>query len=117
MSSYNIVYKKYGKYSAIIYPVSYINPLEDIDQISLDLKRNIKCGDCVLIDLLLSNGDNFNRFAEFCYDGNEIKIDSISITKVSDEQINVLNAYYKGKIIELSNSVLTPRERFKYATI
>lgn len=116
MCSYNIVYKRYGKYSAVIYPVSYMSPLEEISQISKDLKKKLKCGDCVLLDLLLSNGDNFNRFAEFCYDGNDIKMSSVSVIEISGDELNILNQYYKGRVKELSNSVLTPQERFKYAT-
>lgn len=117
MCSYNIVYKKYGKYSAVIYPVSYINPLEEINQISKDIKNNLKRGDCVLLDLLLSNGDNFNRFAEFYYNGNEVEMSSVSVIDVSNDELQMLNQYYKGRVKELSNSVLSPKERFKYATI
>lgn len=117
MRSYNIVYKKYGKYSAIIYSVSYLSPLEEISQISKDLKKKLKNGDYVLLDLLLSNGDNFNRFAEFCYDGSDIKVSEISLTDVSGDELKALNQYYKGRVKELNNSVLSPKERFVYATM
>ena len=116
MSIYNIIYKKYGKYSAIIYPVSYVSPFEEINQISEDLKKNLKCGDCVLFDLLLSNGDNFNRFAEFCYDGIGINKNLVNVITVPGKDLKELNQYYKGRVKELSKSVLAPNERFKFAT-
>ena len=117
MNSFNIIYKECGKYSAIIYPVSYINPLDEVTTISEELKRHLKVGSYVLFDFLLSNGDNFNRFAEYLFDGNDVNIGSISITEMSSDQINRLNMYYRGKTKELRNSVLSSREQFKYATI
>lgn len=116
MSSFNIVYEKYGKYSAIVYPVSYINPIEDIDLITLELKKHYN--DCyVLFDLLLSNGDNFNRFAEVYFDGESIDSNNIHVIKVSTIELNRLNRYYKGKTKELNKSVLTLKERYKFATV
>ena len=117
MNSFNIIYKECGKYSAIIYPVSYINPLEEVTSISKELRGHLKAGSYVLFDLLLSNGDNFNRFAEYLFDGNDVNIGSVNITEISSEQIHGLNLYYRGKTKELKNSVLSSKEQFKYATI
>lgn len=116
MSSFNIVYGDYGKYSAIVYPVSYVNPIEDIDLITLDLKRHYH--DCyVLFDLLLSNGDNFNRFAEVHFNGSVIDSGDIQVITVATSELNKLNQYYRGKTKELSRSVLTLKERYKFATM
>ena len=117
MRSYNIIYNPKGKYSAIVYPVSYINPIDDIESISNDLKKHIPVGSYVLFDLLMSNGDNINRFFEVIYDGSELKTSSLRIINLSDEQLHVMNMYYRGKTKELSNSILTPRERFRFATM
>ena len=117
MGSYNISYKMCGKYSAVIYPVSYLNPIDELSMISKELRNKIPCNSYILFDLLLSNGDNFNRFAEAFYDGNELKDSSINITQISGEQLHGLNMYYHGRTKDLNNSVLTPRERFKYATM
>lgn len=117
MNNFNIIYKQYGKYSAIIYPISYFNPIEDIQSISVELKKHLKAGCYVLFDLLLSNGDNFNRFAEVYYDGNDIKTSAISITEISSGEVQRLNMYYRGRTKELSKSVLSAKERYRFATM
>lgn len=116
MNNFNIVYEQHGKYSAVIYPISYLNPIYEIQGVSTELKNNrIKCG-YVLFDLLLSNGNNFNRFAEAYFDGEEINKGTLDIAEMSEEEISVLNRYYRDKTKELYNSVLTSKEQFKYAT-
>lgn len=117
MNSYNIIYERHGKYSAIVYPVSYLNPIDEIQHISMDLRKHFPAGCYVLFDLLLSNGDNFNRFAEVFFDGKIIKRGAVCITEVSPEELMQLNRYYRGKTKELSESVLTAKERYKYATM
>lgn len=117
MNSFNIIYGKHGKYSAIIYPVSYVNPIDDIKLISKELREHLPAGCYVLFDLLLSNGDNFNRFSEVYFDGNEINSGSISVTEIPTEELKKLNLYYRGKTKELSKSVLSTKEKYKYATM
>lgn len=117
MNSFNIVYEQHGKYSAIVYPISYQNPIEDIQLISHELMEHIPAGSYVLFDLLLSNGDNFNRFAEAMFNGVEISCKEISVTTVPTSEMQSLNLYYRGKTKELSKSVLSNREKYKYATI
>ncbi len=117
MNSFNIIYKQYGKYSAIIYPVSYLNPMEDIQAISVELKNHLAAGCYVLFDLLLSNGDNFNRFAEVYYDGNDIQTSAVNIAEIPSAEVKGLNMYYRGKIKELSRSVLSAKERFRFAAM
>lgn len=117
MNGFDIVYKQYGKYSAIIYPVSYLNPMEEIQSISDELKKHLTSGCYVLFDLLLSNGDNFNRFAEVYYDGDDIKTSAVSIAEIPLNEVRGLNLYYRGKVKELSKSVLSAKERYRFATI
>jgi hypothetical protein len=117
MNSFNIIYKQCGKYSAIVYPVSYLNPIDDFQLISVELRKHLPAGCYVLFDLLLSNGDNFNRFAELYYNGEELSPRLISITEVNSNDLKRLNLYYRGKTKELSKSVLSPRERYKFATM
>ena len=116
MNSFNIVYERHGKYSAIVYPISYQNPIEDIQLISHELMEHIPAGSYVLFDLLLSNGDNFNRFAEVMFNGVEISCREISVITVPTSEMQSINSYYRGKTKELSKSVLSNREKYKYAT-
>lgn len=117
MNSFNIVYEQHGKYSAIVYPVSYFNPIEEIQLISMELKKHLSCGCYILFDLLLSNGNNFNRFAEVFFDGNNINIGAVSVTDIPKDELKKLNLYYRGKTKELSRSVLSMKERYQFATI
>ena len=113
MANYNIEFTKYDKYSAVIYSTSYVNPFESIEDITADIKKDLAGEGYILFDLLLSNGDCFNRFTEAYYDGHEIKSDSISIVSFDDKKI--LNTHYRGRTHELNNSVLTPREIYIFA--
>lgn len=117
MNDFTVIYKPYAKYSAVIYPVSYLNPVEDIQAVSKELRSHLAAGSYVLFDLLLSNGDNFNRFAEGYYDGKDIKANSMNIVDIPAEDAHELNLYYRGKTKELSKSVLSPKERYRFATI
>lgn len=81
------------------------------------IEKTFTTGCYVLFDLLLSNGDNFNRFAEAYYDGNELSTRLINIIEMPDNEVKELNHYYKGKTKELSKSVLSMRERYHFATI
>lgn len=117
MNSYDIIYEQFGKYAAIVYPVSYLNPIDDFQLISEELREHLPAGCYVLFDLLLSNGDNFNRFAELYYDGNELSAGLIRITEVNSDELKRLNLHYRGKTKELNKSVLSPKERYKYATM
>lgn len=114
--NYSIDFCKCNKYSAIVYSVSYINPFESISEISTDIRTMLPEAGYVLFDLLLSNGDNFNRFAEAYFDGTEIKRDSISVISLDDVgQLKQINRHYKGRLVELNNSVLASSERLKYS--
>lgn len=116
MANYNIDYKKCNKYSAVIYSSSYINPLDSITDITFEIKRNLIGAGFVLFDFLLSNGDNFNRFAEAYFDGKEIKRDTICVVKLENvNELKQINAHYKGKNKELNNSVLSSSEKYKFS--
>ena len=115
MTSYNIEFEECDKYAAVIYSVSYNNPIQDIRQISEEMRKHFDSSCYVLFDLLLSNGDEFNRFAEAYFDGEEIKFDSISTIKLQDEsKIKKINEHYKGKVKQLNQSVLSSREKLRY---
>jgi hypothetical protein len=116
MRIYDISFKQSGKYSAVIYPVSYENPVVEIVSISKDLRDRIPKDTYVLFDLLLSNGDSFNRFVEAFFDGEYVDSSSFSITQISQEQVKSLNKYYCGKTEQLNRSVLSTKEKYLFAT-
>ena len=113
--NYSIEYRKHNKYLAVIYSSSYINPFDSIKEINNEMKHNSLKEGFVLFDLLLSNGNNFNRFFEAYFDGQEIKKESITVV-VSKEIVNLksINSHYKGRTKEVNNSVLSPSEKHKF---
>lgn len=115
MKNYSIDFHQYDKYAAIIYASSYISPFDSLYEITNDIKLKIENAGYILFDLLLTNGDSFNRFAEAYYDGYEIRESSIKVIslKVPDD-LKYINAHYFGRAKELNNSVLPPTERIKY---
>jgi hypothetical protein len=64
MTNYSIDFRKYNKYSAVIYSASYVNPFDSIAEITAEIKKHLTGTGFLLFDLLLSNGDSFNRFVE-----------------------------------------------------
>lgn len=115
MANYSIVLTKDKRYDAIIYANSYISPIQDINEISLELSR-LHIEGVVLFDMLLANGDNFNRFAEVYYDGTQIHLEKMEIIEVYDKCfLNEVNCFYKQNIDLLDNSVLSLSQRFSYS--
>ncbi len=105
-----------NKYRAVIYSVSYDNPIYYSKDISNDLSNYID-GPCfVLFDLLLSNGQNFNRFVEGYYNGIEVEYNSMKVVSIDNaDELNEINSFYQKNIGLLNNGILTPSERYLYA--
>lgn len=116
--TFDIKYNVNKTYPIVIYSVPYINPLENIDDISSALSKcNVKpCN--VLFDLLLSNGDEFNRFASGYFDGTKINYNSLEIINLNNcDIIKSINSYYKDNISCLNNGVLTSSQKLKFAKL
>ena len=112
--NYSIEYHRHDKYLAVIYSSSYINPVDSIKEINGDMERNLLKEGFVLFDLLLSNGNNFNRFFEAYFDGHEIKKDTVTVVVSKEiDDLKSINSHYKGRIKELNNSVLSPSEKYR----
>lgn len=114
MSIYCIKHKKMEKYEAVVYATSYRNPFEEIGKIETDVTNQIPNSGFILFDMLLSNGDSFNRFVEAFFDGSKIQKDTIKVVDIEKPLINTINNFYNGKAAELDNSVLTRSEKMKY---
>lgn len=104
------------KYSAVIYALSYNNPLHDIDSVSSTLRKRRTSPSYILFDLLLSNGVNFNRFVEGYFNGEMISFDSLNIVELHDDcQIDCINAYYQNNPAILNKGVLSASEKMRFA--
>ena len=104
-----------GKYAGIVYAASYLNPLCDVAEVEKGLQEmNIQPG-VVLFDLLLTNGDNFNRFAEVVYDGTKLHLQNAKVVKLDTPFRKRIDNFYKGKAKLVSGGVLSPSQRFNFA--
>lgn len=117
MISYTIDTKlQTDKYSAVIYALSYNNPLHDISSISMTLRKATAAPGYILFDLLLSNGVNFNRFVEGYFNGEIIAFDSLNVVELRDHcQIERINAYYHNNPSILNAGILSPSEKMRFA--
>ncbi len=99
------------EYSYAIYPTTYINPLAKIGTLNMQLEEH-NLGSCwILFDLLLCNGDNYNRFAKAYYDGSKVVPSSIELVEnLTSESIKMIEEYYASDRSTLKKGVLVPGE-------
>lgn len=98
-------------YDYIIYPTTYINPLLKQALLNEILKKETRKRCKILFDLLLCNGDCFNRFCKGIFDGNKMLDDSLDLVEISDnEKIKYVEKYYANNKGALKKGVLVPRE-------
>lgn len=99
------------EYRYIVYPTTYINPLARMGTLNMQLEDQNLDASWILFDLLLCNGDNYNRFAKAYYDGT--KVDTVSIELVEDissDDIKMIEQYYSEDKTTLKKGVLVPGE-------
>lgn len=103
-----------GGYEAVICATSYINPVENLSDISKDLKGT-KPGR-ILFDLLLANSDEFNRFAEGQFNGQKISYSSLRTVKINDQDtLKHTNSFYTQNKQLLNNGILSSGEKLRFA--
>ena len=106
--TYEIKQIKSTFFSTVVYAISFENPLQELSSISRELTSIIHKPCNVLFDLLLSNGDEFNRFVLGKFDGTNIDYDNATL-------VRTINSYYHGKYDYLNNSVLSMRQKTLFA--
>ncbi len=110
-----ILQKEIGNYDTIVYAINYMNPLSNLTDLEDSLVASNASDGYVLVDLLLCNGNNFNRFSKFYYDGDKITRSTIDIAELSEKEETLVNDFYKGHKNVLTEGVLTPREYMQFA--
>lgn len=118
MKSFVISSEKKDKYKAVIYATSIYSPFDELEDISEELR---KCGVLeageLLFDLLLSNGNCFNRFVTAHFDGRRINRNSLSVINIEDKElVSAVNCFYTKNLELLSNGVLSRKDYMKFAT-
>lgn len=114
MREIKIVKRKVLNNDYIIFPVSYINPLANLNMFEKELINNVGIECNILVDLLLCNGNNFNRFVSLEFNGSNIDRSSIKIVALNTSEQNDVNEFYKENKNVISNGVLVPSEYMTY---
>ena len=114
MKSITIVEKKVLDSEYVMFPSSYINPMKNISSLELTICDFIKKPCIILVDLLLCNGNSFNRFLELHFDGKHIDRNTIEIVSLDNDDEKKVNEFYKRNKKLLFDSVLTPSEYMTY---
>ncbi len=96
----------------IVLSTHHVNPIEWVDELERELSKK-KYSGRILLDLLLSNGYNEDRFFEIYFDGTKLNLDTLSnLESVSDEVRLFSVEYYSQHTDMIKNSVLTKPQRY-----
>ena len=103
-SSENYIYMVFSK--------SYASPMDEIEELELELK-GIGAKGKIIFDLLLSNGDSPDRYFEAEFDGMRLIEDSLKRVDLIPNIIRVASvSFYKKSNHLLENSVLSRQKKF-----
>ncbi len=94
-------------YSIIVMSTSYINPLDEIEEIENYLRENFKGK--VLFDMLLKNGLSSNRFMEAVFDGQKFDRNSFTTLSEVDYRIKEFAAKFYRRHKELLDYSILPK--------
>lgn len=114
MTSLEIAKLNNSKYKYLILFTSNIESIMDVEGVSSCLRKNNCLPGELLFDLLLVNGNAFNRFVEAYYDGEKLDPKTYNIVDVVDSSItNRAKTFFRNNSKFLNNSILTMPEKRK----
>jgi len=100
------------KYEYIIFAINDDSPLEYLQDIEKDLaKKNFK--GLVLFDLLLSNGDEYNRYVEAYFNGKSFELSSFKGPTLNQEIERISINFFKKHPEFIDKGVLSSIDIFK----
>lgn len=106
-NSYHIKKTNLKTYPYIVFSTSYINPMDEMGALEKDL-QGLGAQGIILFDLLLSHGDNPDRYYEAFFDGKYLDMDSLkNVQSVTKGIKNISSDFYYSHKQLLNNSVLT----------
>lgn len=110
MKDYQV--KKYNNFDCIVFSVSEYNPTDFLSSIEHDLIENNYIGD-VIFDLLLANGNNYNRYLKAKFDGKVFKSDSYTLIEDPKYELKKRSLdFYRDNINFLENSIISKPLKF-----
>ncbi len=104
--------KKVSSKFALVLSISYESPLDYISVLSKELSEADFAG-MVLFDLLLCNGNVYNRFAEIAFSSGRFDRSSMNIvdyTEIEDSIFLMSNDFYKSNLFLLEANHILPKE-------
>ena len=93
----------------IVFSTSYISPTHTLKEIEEELSTQINEEKEIIFDLLLSNGNNSNRYGKAIYDGRKFKFRSFEVINIPKKsKLRKFSAqYYQEHIEFVNNSILS----------
>ena len=112
MCQFKVIELNKSKYDIMVIAESYESPLESLDEVAEELRKNSYVGKRILFDSLLAIGNNDERFTE-AYFGDDFVYDTFAYVKIlkSDMLRNMSSLFFKNNSNYLDNSVLTKFQR------
>ena len=112
MKNYKIIFiSDNNRYKSVVFSINHISPLDDIYKIEQDLiSKGIK--GYILFDLLLSNGNEFNRYVEAYFDGESFNLLEFKKPIITSFVKEVSNDFFKKNIKLLENGILSSIDIF-----
>lgn len=108
MKEYELI-QTTDEYPFVIVSTSYANPLPHVFEIK-DILLDSNFKGFILVDLLLSNGFNENRFLKVYFDGTNFDIFNSKIeSHVSSRLLNDLYSFYIRKPELIENNNILPK--------
>lgn len=100
-------------YPCVVLSTNHLSPLNEVCNIETSL-RGLGVNGKVVFDLLLVNGNNYNRFFEAYFNGTSIEMSSVKILNKPSESIRVRSVeFYKKNLGLLENCILPNIIKFK----
>ncbi len=98
----------------IVFSTSFISPLHTLKEIEDELSTQINEEKEIVFDLLLSNGNNSNRYGKAIYDGRKFKSGSFEVVNVpkKSELRRFSTQYYQEHMEFMDNSILSSAQKY-----
>ncbi|WP_027367634.1 type II toxin-antitoxin system RnlB family antitoxin [Desulfocurvibacter africanus] len=97
----------------LIFSLSHINPLDQLQEVENELSRVSYIG-LVVFDLLMTVGNTSNRFMQMLFDGRKLVLQSAKRVEDACEDLQSISAdFYRNNFDSLDTTVLTKPARYK----
>jgi hypothetical protein len=98
----------------VVFSTFFMSPTDFLEEIEKELSMQINEEKEVIFDLLLSNGNNSNRYGKAIYDGKKFKHRSFEVISIpkDDELRKFSMQYYKEHADYVNNSILSSAQKY-----